>query len=77
VLAAVALPTARAQYSCTGVSETKNTTLSSVVVAAGLAQPVFLSAPPGDAARVFIHDQGHRPADCPASGKNGFEIFIS
>ena len=55
VALAVASPSpARAQYACTGVSETANTTLSSVVVAGGLSQPLFVSAPPGDAGRLFI-----------------------
>jgi hypothetical protein len=53
-LAAAGPSPARAQYACTGVSEASNTTLSSVVVAAGLSQPLFVTAPPGDAGRLFI-----------------------
>src|SRR5262245_45000033 len=45
---------ARAQYGCGGVSETSNTGLSSVVVAQGMLEPLFLSAPPGDTTRVFV-----------------------
>ena len=60
MLASVAPSTTRAQYSCTGVSETKNTTLSSVVVASGLSQPLFLSAPPGDTGRILIVEKAGR-----------------
>jgi glucose/arabinose dehydrogenase len=51
---------ALAQYTCSGISETANTTLSSVVVASGLTQPDFVTAPPGDASRIFIVERGGR-----------------
>ena len=54
VFAAAVPSSARAQYACAGVSETANTTLSSVVVASGLSQSLFVTAPPGDAGRIFI-----------------------
>jgi len=44
----------RAQYDCTGVSTTSNTTLTSVPVASPLDQPLFVTAPPGDTTRIFI-----------------------
>src|SRR5262245_2541009 len=65
---------ARAQYACSGIPETTNTTLSSVVVASGLSQPEFVSAPPGDASRIFIveragrikiHKHGQAPSTLP------------
>jgi glucose/arabinose dehydrogenase len=71
VLAAAAAPTARAQYACSGVSESTNTALSGVVVASGLSQPVFVTAPPGDTSRIFIverfgiikiHKRGQAPS---------------
>jgi glucose/arabinose dehydrogenase len=51
---------ARSQYTCSGISETSNTTLSSVVVASGLTQPDFVTAPPGDASRIFIVERAGR-----------------
>ena len=44
----------RAQFDCTGVSTTSNTTLASVAVASSLDQPVFVTSPPGDTSRIFI-----------------------
>ena len=49
---------ARAQYACNGVSEVKNQTFTSVVVASGLTQPDFLTSPPGDTNRIFILQRG-------------------
>ena len=70
-LAAAAPFAARAQYACSGISETANTTLSSVIVASGLTQPDFVTAAPDDASRIFvlersgrikIHKRGQPPA---------------
>jgi glucose/arabinose dehydrogenase len=54
VFAAAVPLLARAQYNCTGVSETSNTALSGVVVADSLTQPVYVTAAPGDTSRIFI-----------------------
>jgi glucose/arabinose dehydrogenase len=59
-LAAVGAPSTPAQYACSGVSESKNTALTSIVVASGLSLPLFVSAPPGDTARVFIVEKTGR-----------------
>jgi glucose/arabinose dehydrogenase len=67
---ALASRSARAQYSCAGISPTSNTALSSVVIANGLTQPVFVTAVPGDTGRIFIlertgririHKRGQQP----------------
>ncbi len=51
---------ARAQFDCTGVSQSQNSTLASVVVASGLTQPLFVTAAPGDKSRIFIVERnGH------------------
>jgi glucose/arabinose dehydrogenase len=71
VLAAAVPAPSRAQYACTGVSESQNTSLSGVVVASGLSQPVFVTAPPADTSRIFIverfgkiriHKRGQAPS---------------
>jgi glucose/arabinose dehydrogenase len=54
LVAAAVSPSLRAQYNCTGISEAPNNTLSSVIVANGLNQPVFVTAAPGDTSRIFI-----------------------
>jgi len=59
-LIAIVPSAARAQYTCTGVSESKNAALSSVVVASGLTDPVFLSSPPDDTNRIFIVERAGR-----------------
>lgn len=59
-LAALSPSSARAQYACTGVSESANTTLQSVVLASGLSQPLFVSSPVGDTGRVFIVERAGR-----------------
>jgi glucose/arabinose dehydrogenase len=59
LVAAVPIP-AYAQYTCTGISETPNATLSSVVVAAGLSEPVFVTAPPGETSGIFIVERSGR-----------------
>ena len=59
-LTALAPSAAQAQHTCTGISETANTTLSSVVVAAGLSDPVFVTAPPADTNRIFIVERAGR-----------------
>jgi glucose/arabinose dehydrogenase len=47
-----------AQYDCTGISQTSNTTLASVTVATTLSNPLFVAAPPGDPVRIFIVERG-------------------
>ncbi len=60
VAAAAVPPSTSAQYACNGVSESPNTSLTSVVVASGLSQPLFVSAPPGDTNRIFIVERAGR-----------------
>jgi len=57
-LAASVPLTARAQYDCAGVSESKNVSLSSVLVASGLSEPVFVTSPPADTVRLFVVERG-------------------
>ena len=45
---------------CAGVVPITGTGLTGVRVAAGLAQPLYATAPPGDLARLFIVEQGGR-----------------
>lgn len=59
-LATAALAPALAQYDCTGISPTTNTTLAGTVVAQGLVLPVFVSAPVGDPTRIFIVEKAGR-----------------
>jgi glucose/arabinose dehydrogenase len=58
IIAIVAVTAARAQGVCDGVSEVLNTNLARVTVASGLTTgnsgPLFVTAPPGDASRIFI-----------------------
>ena len=56
--ALVATDLAQAQSSCAGVSPTSNTTLTSVTVASGLTNPLFVASPSGDTGRIFIVQLG-------------------
>jgi glucose/arabinose dehydrogenase len=67
-----ATATAHAAGPCDGVSKTSNTALKSVVVATGLARPLYVTAPPGDTARIFVVEQDgfiriHRHGGAPAT----------
>jgi glucose/arabinose dehydrogenase len=50
----------RAQYDCSGVPETSNTTLAAYPVVTGLSVPVFVTSPPGDRERLFIVEKQGR-----------------
>ncbi len=55
---ASAVPSAVAQYDCSGVSPTANTALKTVVAVNGLTQkPLFVTSPPGDVNRLFVVEQ--------------------
>ncbi len=54
LLSALAWSAGRAQYDCTGVSPSPTMALTSVPVATGLGQLVFVTAPPADTSRIFI-----------------------
>ena len=45
---------------CAGVAPAAGTSLHSELVASGLSRPLFVTAPPGDVARLFILEQDGR-----------------
>lgn len=49
-----------AQYDCSGIAETANTTLVAYPVVTGLSTPLFVTSPPGDRARLFIVERPGR-----------------